>query len=131
MSSVHPQHGTKALIRYLHKNHEAELKLVLAASNRSAQAKSQRAVALVEAFFRSKKLRYLVVPTLLFLLTCSYYALRVRLGKIHHRNSKLLFFCSFWYRLYTGRPVSRRVKGRGPPHGQGGRFRSSTAAVLL
>ena len=71
MPSVHPQHGTKALIRHLHKDHEAEWKLVLAASHRSVQAKSQRAEALVEAFILSKKLQepkllvhtQVVVPT--------------------------------------------------------------------
>lgn len=39
----------KALIRHLHKCHEAEGKLVFAASSRPAHAKNQRAEALVEA----------------------------------------------------------------------------------
>ena len=37
------------MIRHLQKDHDAEWKLVLAASNRSAQAKTQRAEALVGA----------------------------------------------------------------------------------
>ena len=49
VSSVHPQHGTKALIRHLHKDHKVEWKLILATTSRSAQAKSQRAEALIEA----------------------------------------------------------------------------------
>ena len=52
----YPPHGTTALIRDLLKDHEAEWKLLHAASSKSAQAKSQRARALVEAFIRSKKL---------------------------------------------------------------------------
>ena len=44
-------------------------------------------------------------------------------------NYKTLF-CYFWYRLCTGRLVSRRVKARGPPHGQVGR-RSSTTTVQV
>ena len=69
MSSVHRQRGTKALIRHLHKDHEAEWKLVHAASSRSAQAESQRAEALVEAFtLRIQKTRAVVRTTLLFLL---------------------------------------------------------------
>ena len=55
MSSVHPQRGTKPLIRHLRKDHKAEWKLVLAASNKLAQAKSQRAETLVEAFTLSEK----------------------------------------------------------------------------
>lgn len=58
-----PPNTTKALIRHLHKEHEAGSKLVLAVSSKPAQAKSQRAEALVEAFVRSQNLRYyLVVP---------------------------------------------------------------------
>ena len=37
------------MIRHLQKDHDAEWKLVLAANNRSAQAKTQRAEALIEA----------------------------------------------------------------------------------
>ena len=55
-------HGTKALIKHVLKDHEVEGKLVLAASSRSAQAKSQRAEAFVEACIQSQKLHYLVVP---------------------------------------------------------------------
>ena len=33
--------------------------------------------------------------------------------------------------LYTGRPVSRRVKARGPPHGQRGRCRTCTVELLI
>ena len=50
VSSVHPQRATKALTRLLHRGHDAERKLILAASSRSAQAKSQRAEARAEAF---------------------------------------------------------------------------------
>ena len=57
VSSVNPQRGTKALTRHLHKDHEAERKLVLAVSSRSAQTKSQRAEELVESFILSKKLQ--------------------------------------------------------------------------
>ena len=69
MSSLYPQRSTKALIRQLYKYHEAEWKLVLAASSSSAQAESQRAEALVEAFTLSKKLQqqYGTCTTLLFL----------------------------------------------------------------
>ena len=42
------------MIKLLHKDHEAEWRLVLAVSSRSAQAKSQYAEALVEAFILSK-----------------------------------------------------------------------------
>ena len=45
-----PTHdGPNASIRHLHKDHGAEKELVLAASSLSAQAKSQRAEAFVEA----------------------------------------------------------------------------------
>ena len=71
-SSVHPQRGTKAFIRHWHKDHDAEWKLVPAASSRAAQVKSQRAEALVEALFLLKNYRS---TTLLFLLT--WYALGV------------------------------------------------------
>ena len=57
VSSVNPQRGTKALTRHLHKDHEAERKLVLAAGIRSAQTKSQRAEKVVESFILSKKLQ--------------------------------------------------------------------------
>ena len=58
VSSVHPQqHGTTALINCLLKNNEAERTLVLATCKTSAQAMSQRAEALVEAFILSKKLQ--------------------------------------------------------------------------
>ena len=63
---MHPQRGTKPLIRYAHKDHEAEWELVFAAKSRSAQAKSQRAEALVEAFTSSKN--YSSSTSLLFLL---------------------------------------------------------------
>ena len=66
MPSAHRQRGTKALIRYFHKDHNEEWKLVIAASSRSAQAKSQRAEALVDAFTLSKN--YGSSTTLLFLL---------------------------------------------------------------
>ena len=74
VSSVHPQHGTKAWIRRLHKGHEAGWKLILAASSRSALAKSQRAEALFEAFTLSKKLRqqyHIVVPTFTWYALCT------------------------------------------------------------
>ena len=62
---MHPQRGTKALIRHVHNHHEAEWKLLLAASSRST--KSQRAETLVEAFTLSKKIQqqyyHIVVPT--------------------------------------------------------------------
>ena len=35
-------------------------------------------------------------------------------------NSKPLFYCSLWYKLYTRWPASRPVKARGSPHEQGG-----------
>lgn len=54
--SAHPQHGTTALIGHLHKDHETEWNLVFA-SNRSAQAKSQRVETLVEFLILSKRLR--------------------------------------------------------------------------
>ena len=41
--------GTKAFIRHLHTDHEAEWKLVFATSSRSAQTAQHRAEALVEA----------------------------------------------------------------------------------
>ena len=50
VSSVHPQHGTKALVSIWRKDNEAEWKLILAASSRPAQVKSKRAEALVQAF---------------------------------------------------------------------------------
>ena len=46
------------------------------------------------------------------------------------RNSKPLF-CSFRQRFHMGRPVSRRVKARGPPHGQHGRRSGSTVIVVV
>ena len=57
MSSVYPQRGTKALIGHLRKGREAKWKLVVAASSRSAQAKSQRTEALIEASAVSKKVQ--------------------------------------------------------------------------
>ena len=54
MSSVHPQRRIKVLIISLHKDPEAEWKLVLVATSRSERAKSQRAEAFVEAFAMSK-----------------------------------------------------------------------------
>lgn len=46
---LHARNGTKALVRRLQKDHETKWKLILAASSRSAQGKSQRVEALVEA----------------------------------------------------------------------------------
>jgi len=46
---LYTHNGTKALIRHLQKDHQAEWKLVLAARSRSAMAKTRRAAALVEA----------------------------------------------------------------------------------
>ena len=107
MSSVHPQRETQALIRRLHKDHEAERKLVLGASSRSAQAKSQRAEALVEAFTLQKKIA-VVVPHCCshFYLVCTrdFESGKYLIATVN-RSSAL-----FWYRLYTVRPVSRRVK---------------------
>ena len=65
-SPQYPPHGTKALIRQLHKDHEAGWQLLLAVSSKPAQAKSQRAEALVDAFTLSKN--YGSSTTLLFLL---------------------------------------------------------------
>lgn len=69
--SAHSQHGTMAFIKHLHKDPEAEWKLVPAASSRSPQDKSQRAEALVAAFIISKLQSYhIVVPTYL-LIVCA------------------------------------------------------------
>ena len=46
---IHLQRHEGYHYRHLQKDHDTECKLVLAASNRSAQAKTQRAEALVEA----------------------------------------------------------------------------------
>ena len=84
-------------------------------------------------FYPIKKATILPDSTtlMLFLLTTYYLVLCTRslLGKIH-RNSKTLF-CSFWYRLHIGRPVSQRVKALGLRHGQGEGRRSSSAVEVV
>ena len=53
---MHPQRGFKALTKHLPKDYEkVEGKLVLAASSRSAQAKSQLVEVLVESFILPPK----------------------------------------------------------------------------
>ena len=105
-SSVRPQRGTKSVIRHLHKDHEAEWKLVLAASSRSAQAEESERRGTRRG---TTKKTTAVVPhswSYFYLVICTR---NFGWEKKSHRNSKPLF-CSFKYKLYTGRPVSCRVK---------------------
>ena len=79
MSAVHPQRGTKALVRHLHNDHETEGKLVLDACSKSAQAKRQRVEALVEVFILSITaavvLYHIVVPTFTWYAPNDYFGL--------------------------------------------------------
>ena len=117
MSSVHPQHGNIVLIRHLHEDNGADCKRVLAARSRSAPAKTQRAVALLWAFIRLRKLQEdLIVPhvvaTYLLRLHYEFGSTKCNMATVNHSSA----LCDTGFRrvgqCLDARQVVYRLMGR-------------------